>query len=130
MEIAALTQRARWGVTAAIVVVLPACGPDGFTAPWLRGPDPASPYVVNRPAYADGARPFFVSGYAGANYEPIVGGPRAAFGVPLPAPLPRPGAPIGPQPLPAAPIVPAEPVPAPPSGVPAISASPGSWETE
>jgi hypothetical protein len=127
-------RRATLMATAVLLGVAPACGPDGFTAPWLRGPDPASPYVVNRPAYADGARPFFVSGYAGANYEPIVGGPRAAFGIPLPgpAPPPPPGLPAGPPPeLPAeVPAVPTEPLPAPPAGTPRVSVSQGSWETE
>jgi len=121
MEVAALQRPACWVVIAAILVVSPACGPDGFTAPWLRGPDPASPYVVNRPAYADGARPFFISGYAGANYDSILGGPRAVFGVPVPAPLPPPGSPAG---------LPPEPPPGPPAGPPAVSVSQGSWQTE
>lgn len=123
---AARMRGAWWLGIVVLLVVSPACGPDGFTAPWLRGPDPAAPYVANRPAYADGARPFFVSGYAGANYEPIVGGPRAAFGVPLPGPAPPPGLPAGPPPgLPAEPLPP----PAPPSGAPAVSVSQGAWET-
>ncbi len=119
MVVAALQRRACWAVIAAILVVAPACGPDGFTAPWLRGPDVASPYVANRPAYADGARPFFISGYAGANYEPL--GARPVFGVPVPAPLPAPVAPPGLSP---------EPPPGPPAGPPAVSVSDGAWQTE
>ncbi len=127
MERAGRVRWSWWISSAVLIVVSPGCGPDGFTAPWLRSPDPAAPWVANRPAYADGARPFFVSGYAGANYEPIVGGPRAAFGVPLPGPARPPTLPAGPPPaLPAE----APPLPAPPSGVPAVSVSEGSWETE
>jgi len=110
----------RWtgcAICAAILVVSPACGPDGFTAPWLRGPDPASPYAVNRPAYADGARPFFISGYAGANYDLIPGRPRVAPGAPLLAPVAPPAI------LSGAP-------PEPPGGPPAVSVSEGSWQTE
>jgi hypothetical protein len=114
-----------WGAIAMILLASPACGPDGFTAPWMRSPDGASPYIVNRPAYADGARPFFVGGYAGANYEPFVGGPRAAFGVPLPGPARPPVVPAAP---PSA--VPVSPPPPEPAGPPAVSATPGSWETE
>jgi hypothetical protein len=114
-----------WTAIAVILLVSPACGPDGFTAPWLRGPNGGLPYVANRPAYADGARPFFISGYAGANYEPIVGGPRAAFGVPLPGPARPPLLPAAPPPA-----VPVSPPPAEPAGPPAVTVSPGSWETE
>ncbi|MGO9465728.1 MAG: hypothetical protein ACLQIB_37695 [Isosphaeraceae bacterium] len=115
MVIAAWRRRASWVAIAAILVAAPACGPDGFTAPWLRGPNVASPYVVNRPAYADGARPFFISGYAGANYEPL--GARPVYGVPGPAPV-------------RAPVLTPEPPPAPPAGPPAVTVSEGSWQTE
>jgi len=121
MVVATLQRRGHWVMIAAILVAAPACGPDGITAPWLRGPDVASPYVANRPAYADGARPFFVSGYAGASYEPLLGGARPVFGVPAPAPLTVPVAPPG---------LPPEPPVGAPAGPPAVSVSEGSWQTE
>ncbi len=121
MVVAGLQRRAGWVVIAAILVASPACGPDGFTAPWLRGGDPNSPYVVNRPAYADGARPFFISGYAGASYGPALGGPRPVIGTPPPAVI----SPAGPPPG-----APLEPLPGPHGGPPAVSLSEGSWLTE
>jgi hypothetical protein len=117
MEFAAVKRRAGWLASAAILVVSPACGPEKFTAPWLAHGDAALPYSVNRPAYGGGARPFFVSGYAGANYDSIVGRPRAAARVALPAPIPAPVPPSGP---PAG--LPSEP--------PGVAVSEGSWQTE
>jgi hypothetical protein len=117
MLVAALERRACWLAIAVILAASPACGPDGVTAPWLRGAPAASPYVVNRPAYADGARPFFISGYAGASYEPLRPGPRRLLGVPAPAPLPPQ------EPPPELPLQP-------PAGPPTVSVSPGSWATE
>jgi hypothetical protein len=119
MVVAAHTRRACWVMIIALLIVAPACDPGKFQAPWLRPPD--SPYVVNRPAYTDGARPFFISGYAGANYDSFVPGQRPITGMPAPAPVPPAALPAGPPPL--APT-------GPPAGPPAVTVSEGAWQTD
>jgi hypothetical protein len=90
-----ITRCARWAGIAGLLVLAPACTSDGMFSRWLGGPGATSPYVANRPIYPDGGRPFFIGGYAGANYEPIIGGARPVVGppVPVPAPVPPPGPP-------------------------------------
>jgi hypothetical protein len=59
---------------------LPACSSwrDGSGYPLLTNRNPNREYVVQRPTYGpDTGKPFFVGGYAGANYGPIF--PRRAM---------------------------------------------------
>lgn len=56
-----------------------ACNGSGMTAPWRRPGD--APYVVERPRFdAAGRKNFYVSGYAGASYGPLI--PRRASALP------------------------------------------------
>ena len=52
---------------------LPACSSSGCASlPWLTNRYPDSTNVVQRPTYEpDTGKPFFLGGYAGANYDPI-----------------------------------------------------------
>ena len=62
------------------ILALPACSSwrDGSGYPLLTNRNPNREYVVQRPTYGpDTGKPFFVGGYAGANYGPLF--PRRAM---------------------------------------------------
>jgi hypothetical protein len=62
------------------ILALPACSSwrDGSGYPLLTNRNPNREYVVQRPTYGpDTGKPFFVGGYAGANYAPLF--PRRAM---------------------------------------------------
>ncbi len=51
---------------------LPACQSSGNGYPFLTNRRPGSMYDVQRPTYGpDTGKPFYISGYAGTNYEPL-----------------------------------------------------------
>jgi hypothetical protein len=65
--------------------LVPACKtPGGPPPPWVRSPDTGSTNVTMRPIF-DGQRrrPFYISGYAGANYAPELFGRRGLIGTPV-----------------------------------------------
>jgi hypothetical protein len=57
-----------WACVLGLALALPACA----FPPWLSNRGPNATYDVQRPTYEpDTGKPFFVGGYAGADYGPI-----------------------------------------------------------
>jgi len=86
---AATRRMSRFGL-ALVVLTLPACHSAGY---WARHPEAAPDHVAYKPvATSWRGRPFYVSGYGGADYSPsrprrvqAVDGGMPAYVVPAPA---------------------------------------------